>query len=223
MFESKYLRKMKYLFSFSFLMVFMSFSLIAQHEIMFLNGKKLAVSEYQITTDFNGDSIITFNYKNKTKEFLMDEVFSLTDENKTKRIFYSRNADEGFELNVKEMESFILGSYEARENFHAYGATIAGFAIGITTVVVPVFNKTIPINKFDLPLFPVLPILNTTGIAIGSNHYPSNAKISEKYPELSEDIFFVEGYRQTAKHKKVRNSIIGGIGGILTGFVILAL
>lgn len=223
MFESKYLIKMKYLLSLSFLLVYLSSNIFAQHEILFLNGKKLTVSEFQISADFNGDSIISYNYKNRTKEILTDEVFSITDENKTKRILYSKNETLGYDLEMKEMESFVLGSFEARENFHAYGAAALGFAIGVTAVVVPFLNKTIPVNQFDLPLFPVLPILNSTGIAISSNHYPSNSKIAEKYPELSENIYFVEGYRQTAKHKKIRNSIIGGIGGVLTGFVILAL
>lgn len=214
---------MKYLFLLLIFTILFPFLSNAQHEILFLDGKKITVGEYQLSKDFSGDSIVTFYHKNKTQEMLTYDVFSITDENNVETILYRKNEELGFELEKNQMKSMVLGAHEARENFKGIGATATGFAFGLTAVLVPVFNKSILLGDFNVTLIPVLPVLNTTGTAISSNYFPKKNSLAQNYPEYKADAYFVEGYRQQAKQKKVRNSIFGGLGGILVGFAILAL
>lgn len=223
MFESKFCINMKYLFPSLFVILITISHSNAQHELMFLNGKKIIVGEYQISRDFNGDSIISYHYKNRFKEKYIDEVFSVIDKNNTEFILYKKDDSKGFELEVNEMKSFVWGSYEARENYKNPLPFIGGFAFGAVSSAFAPFNNSILIADFNVTLIPVLPILQTTGTSVVSNFTPSDNKIDIKYPEYIEDQYFKDGYRSAAKSKRVRNSLIGGITGVLAGLAFLAL
>jgi hypothetical protein len=215
--------KMKLLFSIGILIFLFSINSNAQNDILFLNGEKINVGGYQISQDFNGDSIISFQKKNKIKEILIDDIFSVTDGNNNEIILYKKNIEFGLELEVNEMKSFVIGSNYAIENYKSPVSTLSGFATGITAVVCPFFNQSISVSSFNITLIPALPIANAGGIFLLSKNYPSDEKINQIYPDYANDNHFKEGYRNAAKNKKVKNSIFGSIGGILVGFAILTL
>jgi hypothetical protein len=165
-------------------------------------------------------SILVYrNQKGKYKEIETYYLFSLNKANGHTFILYHPTMDkeEGDTLSEEEMKAFVIGGYLGKTESKAPLATIESFVLGAAT---PFAVASMSVNPF---FSIIIPALNSTFIGITA---PRKQKIMRKYPELSKNPLFVEGYREAAKRKRTKNSIVGGLVGMLTGiatiFVIIS-
>jgi hypothetical protein len=175
---------------------------VGQDTIWFLSGERLITSNYNIKVE---DGMLNyFNKRNKEKHVGLEYVFSVVEKNGYKKIYYEPTVMDNTPFSVDQMWSFIRGEYEAHENYHPFGATLIGFGSGAGSVF-------IPMPVFYAPLVPAL----ASGITGMTD--VSQDKIAKKYPQYSDNEFFISGYREVANQKRVSNSIKGGLLGLVLG------
>ena len=180
--------------------------------LFYLNGEKEIVSNYKFSED--GIILTYLNKKGKEKEVDIDYLFAIVNADGTKKIVYKPSDNDEDTLTVEEMGFFVRGGQEAREKYKARLAFVEGFVVGVASP----FGVLATIGN---PFYtPILPAVNSTVIGLT---IPSSKKIQKRYPELSKNKLFVEGYKEAGRQKRVKHSIFGGIGGILTGILIIAI
>ena len=179
----------------------------AQDTLWYLNGDYELISDYEFIEEGH-----ILNYKNKKGKHRDVETFFLFSINKvdgTKNILYKPSMEEeGDTLTIAEMKSFVTGGATANAKYKGYGALAEGFVIGVAS---PFLVASLGTNPFYSIL---IPSINSTVVGLTS---PSSKKITKHYPELSKDVMFVEGYKQSAKRKRTKKSIIGGLIGLASG------
>ena len=188
----------------------------AKDTLWYLNGDYELISDYEFIEEGR-----FLNYKNEKGKHRDTETFFLFSLNKsdgTKNILYKPTMEEeGDTLTVAEMEAFVRGGALANKNYKARGALAEGFAVGVAS---PFLVASLGANPF---FSIIIPAVNVSVVGVLN---PSDKKIRENHPELSKDAMFVEGYKQSAKRKRTKKSIVGGLAGIFVGittvFIIIA-
>ncbi len=195
-----------------FLSMILMNPVIAQEDALVRDTLWYLCGEYELITnyEFMADSNILFyqNKKGKYKEVEVYYLFSINKADGNKQILYGPTMDvnEGDTLTIDEMEAFVIGGYLGKTESRAPLAIIESFAIGFTT---PFVVASMSVN----PFFSILiPALNSTFIGVTS---PSKKRIKKKYPKLAKNELFIEGYRESAKQKRTKKSIVGGLAGVL--------
>lgn len=179
----------------------------AQDTIWFLSGERLITSNYTIKVE---DGMLKyFNKRNKEKQVGLEFVYSVNEKTGYKKIYYEPSIMDNTPFSVDQMWSFIKGEYEAHENYHASGSTIIGIGTGIGSVYL------LPAMQLSVFYSPIIPAL---GSAVNGMTNVSDNKIIKKYPQYSDNEYFIAGYREVSNQKRVSNSIKGGILGLLVGF-----
>ncbi len=184
-----------------FLAITISKSSFSQDTILLVSGDKMILNKYTLV-----DSTFSLNYFNKRgKEKTIDYyyIFSITDSTGKERIFFEPSKVEDIDYTIPQMRSFINGEIEARKTHKARIATASGFVVGAGAM-------------FLLPTFYSLLIPATNSFVVSLTK-PNEKKIIEKYPEKANDKYFINGYIQAGKEKRINNSIKSGLVGILTG------
>ncbi len=180
---------------------------LAKDTLWYLNGDKEIISDYEFVEEGK-----ILNYKNKKGKHRDIETFFLFSINKadgTKNILYKPTMEEeGDTLTVDEMHSFVIGGFLANVNYKARGALAEGFVVG---AVSPFLVASLNLNPFYSI---IIPAINSTVVGVTM---PSETKIIELYPNLSKDLMFLEGYKEAAKRKRTKNSIVGGLVGLVAG------
>jgi hypothetical protein len=175
--------------------------------LWYLNGDSELISDYQ----FIEEGLI-LNYKNKKGKHRDVETFYLFSINKSdgsREILYKPNmGEEGDTLTLSEMESFVIGGFYGSTKYKAPWATAEGFVVGAASPFVVALAGLNPFFSI------IIPAANTTVVGITK---PCEKKIKTKYPELSKDQLFIEGYKEAAKRKRTKNSIKGGVVGLVVG------
>jgi len=180
--------------------------------LIYLNGEKEIVSNYKFSED--GTILSYLNKKNKEKEVDIDYLFAIINADGSQQVVYKPSDNEEDTLTIKEMYFFVRGGQEAREHHKAKIAFVEGFVVGVASPFVVLATIGNPFYT------PILPAINSTVVGLTK---PSVKKIKLKYPELAKNKLFVEGFREAGRQKRVKHSIFGGVGGILTGILIIAL
>ena len=146
----------------------------------------------------------------KEKKVGLEYVFSVHEKNGYEKVFYEPTSIENTPFSVEQMRSFIKGEFEASEHYKATGATIIGVTAGIGGIYLfPILNA---------PVFwsPVLP--TGTSAIIGSTNI-CEKKIIKKFPQYTNDEYFISGYSEIVKQKRISHSIVGGVIGLAVGVV----
>ncbi len=196
-----------------FLNIFTFFSSFAQEDIKdtiwFLNGERLISSRYMVLVE---DGMLTYyNKHDKRKQVGLEYVFSIVDsKNKEKIYFEPATIDKTF-YTVEQMRSFVKGEFSARNEYKPSFALASGLIIGAGAVyAVPTLLN---LNVFFSPL---VPAANT---AIVGNFNIKDSKIIKKYPAMTDDSYFIAGYKEVATQKRINNSMKGGLIGLGLGII----
>lgn len=175
--------------------------------VWLLSGEPMLISNYNLNIE---EGIITYmNKHNKRKVIGLEYVFSVVDSNNKEKVIFESTTIGKTYFTVEEMRSFIKGEHAASKSFHSPFSTISGLVTGAGSIyLLPVvFN----LNVFFSPVIPA-----TNSAVIGAFNYHED-KVKKKYPEKSDDVYFIAGYREMATQKRINNSIKGGIIGLGLG------
>ncbi|HBX52635.1 MAG: hypothetical protein A2W98_14690 [Bacteroidetes bacterium GWF2_33_38] len=183
----------------------------AQQTIWLLNGQKIVTAKYSIVKET--EMFYYQNKKGKTKDVPLEYVFSITDSLGKETVLYTPDsiADEGaFTYNETEMREYVHGRETANENYKGRLAFVSGFAIGAAA---PIATSAAGINFFYAPL---IPAVGTSAINLTK---PSFTTFYKKYPDKKENLPFVSGYMDSAREKRTKNAIWGGLSGLGAGII----
>ena len=187
-----------------FLGIWVSFPIIGQDTIFFLNGDirlgKVTLSDSE-----------TFSYsymrKSKVKErtISLSLVYSIHFENGEKQIFYT-DSTTAFQLSSEEMQHRLWGMHDANEHYRTTWITIGGI---VSQAVIGFF-------LYDSFYSGIGPLAYTAGVSISNTQMP---KESYREPKIMADIHYQEGYMEVAKSKKVYSALAGSIIGLTVGII----
>ena len=188
------------------LIIFLSKNVSAQDTIWFLSGERLITSNYNIKVE---DGMLNYyNKHNKEKHVGLEYVYSVVEKNGYKKVFYEPSIMDNTPFSIEQMGSFIKGEFEAHENYHAAGATIIGVITGAGGVYL---SSLVAGTPFYSPIVPAI-----GSVIVGSTNKNAD-KIAEKYPQYSNNEYFIMGYQEIANQKRISNSIKGGLLGLVLG------
>jgi hypothetical protein len=171
----------------------------AQDSIVLYNGKSIMG---KVHNDKNQTYITyTFQKKNKiiTKSLYKENVFAVYYHDSLSDVMYVPRPDEEINFTEDQMQSYISGENFARYRYHPRWATVCGVASGLAGIYFSFYGMLIP------PVY----------IAVASSTPVKPLKKKYFPPEKVNDEFFVEGFKQEAKRKKLVNSVIGGVSGFI--------
>lgn len=180
-----------------------SLTCLSQDEILFLNGDSLILDDYK-KNDINN----TLAYKlenDKVNIVYLDHIFSITDNRGIEEIIYKKDSLVENYFTVEEMRSYVYGARTAKTQNKAPWAFAGGVFFGGTApYIIPVLYS---------PLIPA-----TFSAAVYATK-PSEKNVIEKNPEYKNDPYFINGYREIAKQKRLNSSLKGSAVGIILGIV----
>lgn len=203
---------MKQILTFISLFICFSNTVFPQDTLLLMNGDKIILNEYSLA---EGELFLNYkNEKGRTKTVDSDYIFSITDKNGSTKIFYSPDSSsENSSLSIEQMANFVKGQSFAKDNYKAnlftYGGAIAGFG-----------GATMGVYILPLMYAPIFPAANSAVIGLTQ---ASKKKFSKKYPQYADNEYFIYGYQERSKVKRTKNSIIGGIGGLIAGVIAVSL
>lgn len=191
-------------------LIFLSYSGISQDTAVFVSGDKLALMDYyQDTTDKN--IFILKTMKGKYKSINKEEVFSFVKKTGGEEIIFEPFEVDDANFTIENMRIYINGEQEARKNSRSFWATASGLLVGVAS---PILLSKIGTNSLFYSPIPVA----ATNFVIGLT-FPTEKSVVRKYPQMGKNDFFVEGYRTTARSKRLNSSIKGGLIGLGVGIV----
>lgn len=173
--------------------------LYSQDSIVLFNGKTL-------TGNVTNDKNLTFvscefqkGKKLKSKLIAKEDIFGIYYKDSIVDTLYAPIAAEEITFTFDEMQRFISGEQLARAKYHPRWATICGAATGLGGIYLGFYGMLIP----------------TAFVAVASSTPVKPVKKKYFPPDRANDEFFIEGFKQEAKRKKLVNSVIGGVSGFL--------
>ncbi|MBU0487793.1 MAG: hypothetical protein KKA07_18435 [Bacteroidetes bacterium] len=174
-----------------------------QDTIYKMNGK--IISGVQVLESENARLIKYMTPNNKMKVVIWEDVYSVVMAGKT-TVIYQQDTGTGSIMSQKDMWSYVQGMQYARKVYHTPIATLFGIGVGAGSARITPF--------YGLPG----PALYTVFKGLLNPKIRSRKDID---PYLLYDEHFVQGYKNTARNKKVRNTIFGGLFGYLGMVVFL--
>jgi hypothetical protein len=190
----------------SVILIFISLSAFAQDTIVLLNGTKGVVKVLELNPAEGYVSYLkTSGKKDKLIAGNLNEVFSVSYRDSVKVITYKQDSIADLPFSVDQMNDYINGEQFASVHYKAPWVTVGGVAAGTTGPLV--------LRAF---LGFLVPTAYCGAIGISKVHIK---KQEARYPELFKNEYFVSGYIEHAKHKKVKNAIWGGLAGLGVGLL----
>jgi hypothetical protein len=174
----------------------------AQDTLFLLNGNTINGKIREINPD-TMFLLIQVSKKNKTKfrNINLGDLYAFSFKDSARMIIYARDTNRGIDFTPEQMGSYIRGIQFAKTKYKTPWVMAGGAAVGFA-------------GPYMFPF--ILGILAPTAycgiIGITPVHYK---KQQARYPELFSDPYFVEGYKDRAKKKKVINTIISSAIGIV--------
>ena len=114
-------------------------------------------------------------------------------------LIYKEDSLQGFSPNAEQMKSYVDGEIQSREFYKNKSATIGGVVIGVTAASV---TGIVGVS----PLFTI--IVPSAYSAILAAWEPNVDKYTDITEEQKKDFYFMEGYRDYARMKKVKNAAL---------------
>jgi hypothetical protein len=192
-------RMLKNLILFAVLIIMQVIDLYGQDSIVLYNGKSILGK----VSDNKNQTFISYKFQKKNKvkiKYLSKEnIFAIYYRDSLDDVLYVPDVSEEVPFTIDEMQRFVSGSNLARYNYHPRWATICGAATGLGGIYLGFFGMLIP----------------TAYIAV-SSAVPVKPLKKKYFPaDKVNDDFYVEGFKQEAKRKKLVNSLLGGVSGFL--------
>lgn len=199
---------MKILFSLSFLIL--TAHCFSQDTAIFVSGDKVALMSYQ-QDSLNQNIYILKTMKGKYKSINSEEIFSFVKKTGGEEIIFEPFEVDDANFTIENMRIYIKGEQEARKNSPAFLATVSGFLVGVAS---PILLSTVGTSSLFYSPIPVAATNFVVGLTV-----PTEKSVVREYPQMGKNNFFVEGYRTTARSKRLNNSIKGGLIGLGIGVV----
>ncbi len=190
---------------------------MAQDTIILTTGKMIKDIEVM---EIGSDYVLYQEWKknDKIKEKVVDRfsVYSIHYKNGTNMLIYKEDSLQGFSPNAEQMKSYVDGEIQSREFYKNKSATIAGIFVGVISATAGYVSS---------PLYTA--IIPSVYTLILSARDPNVDKYTDITEEQKKDFYFMEGYRDYARMKKVKNAALSshlsllstyGIFGIITLF-----
>lgn len=191
-------------FSLLILLLSCAFSVLAQDELLFLNGKELKgemlnLTNYEITfKDVKGNEMVIDNYR----------VFSYHKDNK-ETLIYKYDTLEGNFLKDRDMRMFVYGERDAYKSYHSRFSNVFGLAVG---GLAGYFMHT-----DQAFIYATTPLLYAT-ITLA---FPTTVKQKRlnDLQYLKEDEY-LRGHERVARSKRTQNALKSSVIGMGAGFLI---
>ncbi|MBN4049678.1 hypothetical protein JYT36_00460 [Bacteroidales bacterium AH-315-N07] len=186
------------------LLIYVSSVGYTQDRILTLKGKIIDTKIIDVS-----DDIIKYKLYRKqssgTKSIKSARVFMITYDNGKEKTIYKKKKRDPESLEPDNMRMMISGIQDGRQYFKARGNFVWGIVVGFVGGIVR-----------DLRYAPIPPVLFAT---ISEMHAPclSKQQLSYCFDLCNED--YVTGYMKQAGNKKVNNSLLGGLIGIVGGYL----
>ena len=183
----------------------------AQDTILLMKGKRLFVSDSKVEVNAKGDTVVSFHTdKGKTKSKRIDKVFSLSSTSGEQVFYVPDTAAE--EPSVENMRRFLQGKADFSGGF-SWGFYAGGVAAMAAGEVIPTLKFKVGSNNADIPIGMVVPF---GYIFVVGNTTKSVEKLKAKYPNMSDDEYYIFGAQAAISQKRMRDGALG----VLTGGVI---
>lgn len=182
--------------------------LYAQNSLWLMNGKKLTIGNYEIIQNEDENTISFYNERGKYKKLELIDVFSVTEKENDENFFHKPDFFLDGEVTEDEIRNFVQGKFDARLYYKDKFSFISSFPVGFVSIFYPPLSNII--------FFPVYPSAYIGVLGLTSADY----KQIEIEGEINNDKFYVMGYTETAKNRRIRNGLLGAGAGILTGVAI---
>ena len=184
---------------FAILIILQIIDLYGQDSIILYNGKSI---KGKVSNNKNETFVLVkLQKKNKVKTKFLDKenIFAICYKDSIRDVLYVPIEADETPLTVAQMESFVGGSNLAKYSYHPRWATVCGAVSGLGGISLGFFGMLIP----------------TAYVAVASA-VPVKPLKKEYFPaEKVNDEYYVEGFKQEAKHKKLVNAVIGGVAGFV--------
>ena len=180
----------------------------AQNTVWLLSGKKILINDYNINKYEDTHNLVYQNDKGKDKQIDVDDIFSVADKRGKENIFYKRDTLSGNFFTIPQMQDYVKGEFDAHKNYKAPLFTVLGFVAGGTSAILPLDKM------FYAPLIP-----GAVTTIIGSTK-ASEKKIRNKFPNYANNNYYLLGYKERAKRKRINNALKGSAAGMVTGIII---
>ncbi len=204
--KKTYQMKIFFFLTFSFFSVYC----FSQDTAIFVSGDKLALMSYrQDSTDKN--VFILKTMKGKYKVIHKEEIFSFVKKTGGEEIVFESFEADNANFTVENMRIYIQGEQAAWKNSKTGFATLSSFIMG---AVSPVLLSSLGTNYLFYSPVPIAFTNFMVGLTI-----PTEKSVIRKYPQMGTNGFFAEGYRYTAKSKRLNNSIKSGLIGLGVGII----
>jgi len=197
----------------------------AQDTILYMNGK-MALGKVQKTANTTV-YFIPDNKNTKIKKIDIEDLFSINYQNKSMVYYYAQDTAIGNNMNLDEMNTYVMGKNYARVNFKSPNSTLGGIVTGAAgafsfwglalpvtyALIVGSKNPRFEINEKMKQEIYSNPVIDFPTIAIEPGlSYDAKNDREMKAPIFNEPLF-QEGYNRAAKDKKVKNSLKGALVG----------
>jgi hypothetical protein len=186
------------------IIVLSPFDAKAQNKVLLMNGAELegkAEPIDSLTTKFHWEK------KGKIKEIMLDNgrIFSYT-LNGVETLVYYYDPEIGNIFTISEMRAYILGEQQALENYKSIVPSVA--SLGGNAAVGTAFGFSAAILPAPLLTAAVFQVLPT-----------KKGKAPEHLPE-NEKRIFKEGFRDTARPKKLKRTLLWSTVGLVGGIIV---
>ena len=180
---------------------------IAQDQIILLNGKIKTVGKVR---EVDGDNLLyQMPNSEKIKKMSWEKIFSVKLKDGTEKVIYYKDSLIDNTMTIAQMRDFIDGQREANKNYHTPLSFVSGVVYGVAGgLVVPAYAT--------LSFIPpgVGTIMNTLlPVNVNKQAVTNDAKLA--FPA------FVAGYQKRAKEKRLKNTALGSVIGIITTVSVL--
>lgn len=173
--------------------------------IVFLSGRQIPVKSVEVNTGY-------LSYRLDDKKARLRKVdnyrlFGIRYANGTEQVIYREDSYDSLDFSVDQMRLFIRGEQDADRYFKGRANMAASFVFGAAASYFTIYGLLIP------------PLYSTVVGAFSPNVQKS--PVSD--PALRDVPEYVEGYQRKVRDKKIRNSLLAGLAGFASGFIVLTL
>ncbi len=172
----------------------------SQDTLVLLNGKRK--SDIKFMEVQNGFLRYQKNQNQKIKLIPQDQIYALFSEDGRKVVSFLEN-DQGQIYSEQMMFDYIDGMYDAHNNYNNILIPVTGFVTSVGAGIWP-----------GVPLGLLVPVLYPGVVAMND---PKTENLTEISDDKKNDEYYLEGYKDVARQKKVRSSVIASGTGFVIG------
>lgn len=175
-------------------------SVWAQDSLIMNNGKHY---KGKVVAFNKAETVLRFEVQKKkkfnTKDFQRDDIFAIYYKDSVSRILYTPLVTDEETMTLEEMSSFVAGENLAQYRYHAPWASAIGAVTGAGMFYIGMWGVAVPVAYVGLvSAMPTLPK--------AKKYFP---------PEKLNDDYYVDGFNQIARRKKLINAAIGSAASLL--------